>query len=330
MAPLPDSRLKEAPAFYTCSLDLFGPFEIRDTVKKRTRMKVWGTIFTCTVTRALHLDLTENYGTDAILETIRKFMSLRGAPSEFQSDEGSQLIAASKEIAQLVEGWNWKSIHEYTANRKIKWKLVPAEGQHQNGVSESLIKSVKRSIKHKVTNGNVLTFSNLQMIFYEIAGILNSLPIGIKSGSDPDIPLPLTPNHLLIGRETTEVPQGPFATTDKRKKAPKLFRFLQTIVSEWWEYWYQCVLPTLVPNYKWLQRHRNVAVGDVCLIRYRSELRSTYRLGRVVEVRKGCDGLVRTVALQYKLPNENFPYCGSTDSWYCCDCSHRGTRESTE
>ena len=63
--------------------------------------------------------------------------------------------------------------------------------------------------------------------------------------------------------------------------------------------------PKLVPAYKWLQRQRNVKICDVCLIRYRNEARSTYRLGRVQEVKLGQDGLVRSVALQYKLPTEN-------------------------
>ena len=40
------------------------------------------------------------------------------------------------------------------------------------------------------------------------------------------------------------------------------------------------------------------------LIRYRNEIRATYRLGRVQEVRTGKDGHVRTVVLKYKLPTE--------------------------
>ena len=50
--------------------------------------------------------------------------------------------------------------------------------------------------------------------------------------------------------------------------------------------------------------HQNVQVGDICLIRYRKETRATYRMGRIHEVRRGVDGLVRSVVLQYKLPNE--------------------------
>ena len=59
-----------------------------------------------------------------------------------------------------------------------------------------------------------------------------------------------------------------------------------------------------MPSYKWIQRHRNVAKGDVCLIRYNKDKRATYRLGRVIEVKRGVDGLVKKVSLQYRLPDE--------------------------
>ena len=75
-------------------------------------------------------------------------------------------------------------------------------------------------------------------------------------------------------------------------------------MTEWWESWYAVVLPSLVPSYKWQQRHRNVREGDVCLIKYNKIKRATYRLGRVIEVEKGEDGLVRKVVLKYKLSGE--------------------------
>ena len=75
-------------------------------------------------------------------------------------------------------------------------------------------------------------------------------------------------------------------------------------MDEWRDKWYRTVLPTLVPSYKWLQRHRNVKVDDICLIRYKRLKRADYRLGRASEVQAGKDGLVRKVTLKYKLPNE--------------------------
>ena len=78
MAPLPMHRLKMSPPFNIVSMDLFGYMYIKDTVKQKTEKKVWGVIFSCAATRAVHLDLTEDYGTDTILCTIRKFVTTRG------------------------------------------------------------------------------------------------------------------------------------------------------------------------------------------------------------------------------------------------------------
>ena len=288
MAPLPTSRVVMSPTFNNISLNLFGPFEIKCAVKQRTRKKVWGLILNCTVTRAIHLDITGDYGADSFLQTFRKFVSLRGCPSTVYYDQGSQIMSASDDFKT------------WSANKGIDLKPAPAEGQHQNGISESLIKPVKKTLSH-VLGCNVHTFSGLQMIFFEVANIVNSRPIGIISGSDPSCLDPITPNHLLLGRSTTDVAIGPF---NESRNVNKRYEFLQQLVNSWWDRWYQTVLPSLVPCYKWLQRHRNVKVGDVCLIRYKNDVRSTYRLGQVVKASVGSDGLVRKVVLKYKLPNE--------------------------
>ena len=191
-------------------------------------------------------------------------------------------------------------MNAWCTGQRIKWTVVPAEGQHQNGLSESLVKSTKRSIMHKI-GGNTLTFAELQTVLYEIANIINSRPIGIFTGSDPEQPRAITPNDLILGRSAGEVPHGPF---DNCRSVNRRFRFLQNLVTEWWDSWYAVVLPSLVPSYKWRQRHRNVKEGDVCLIRYKKEKRATYRLGRVTEVEKGEDGLVRKAVLKYKLSGE--------------------------
>ena len=93
MAPLPKSRQMMSPTFYEVSLDLFGPFEIRDAVKKRCRMKVWGLIINCLSTRAVHVDITEGYSTEDVILTLRKFIAIRGCSSIIHSDKGSQLLS---------------------------------------------------------------------------------------------------------------------------------------------------------------------------------------------------------------------------------------------
>ena len=288
MAPLPKSRQVMSPTFHDISLDLIGPWEIRDTVKKRSRKKVWGLVITCLATRAVHVDVTEDYSMDTVLQTLRRFIALRGSPRYIFSDKGSQLKAAAKELKL------------WATENKIIWDFAPAEGQHQNGVTESLVKSIKRSLLHVVGN-NIMTFSELQTVLYEVSTIINARPIGIVSGSDPTQPRSITPNHLLLGRSTHEVVDGDF---DYDKNVNKRHAFLKSLVDQWWQKWYDAVLPSLVPAYKWHQRQRCVQPGDVCLIRYSNERKATYRLGRVIDVKKSSDGLVRSVKLVYRNENE--------------------------
>ena len=64
------------------------------------------------------------------------------------------------------------------------------------------------------------------------------------------------------------------------------------------------VLPSLVPSYKWTQKHRNAQVGDVCLIKYNGLKRGPYRLWRIQSITKGKEGHVRSVNLVYRNDGE--------------------------
>ncbi len=78
----------------------------------------------CTSTYLAHVEIAETYSTE--------FMALHGEPKRFQSDQGTQLVAASKQMA----AWDWTAIHEAVEKVGAEWHVVPAEGQHYNGQAE--------------------------------------------------------------------------------------------------------------------------------------------------------------------------------------------------
>ena len=145
------------------------------------------------------------------------------------------------------------------------------------------------------------TFLQYLSSCFEVATLVNGRPIGIVSGSDPRSPLPITPNHLILGRSTPDVAIGPFSN---ETNVNRRFKFVQTLVDDWWSHWYKNVLPSLVPSYKWTQKRRNVQIGDVCLIKYAGLKRGSYRLGRVKSTTPGKDNKVRSVTLVYKNEGE--------------------------
>ena len=185
MGQIPEYRLKPAPAWSFTSLDFFGPYEIKGEVNKRSRGKGFGVIFNCMLSRAIHLDIAVNYGTSAFLLVLRRFISIRGCPIKIRSDRGSQLVAANKELKAVVEDIDVETLKDFGTTNSIDWEFTSADAPWQNACSEALIKSVKRSLNIAI-GSQVLTFSEMQTVLYEVANILNGRPIGRHPTSTED------------------------------------------------------------------------------------------------------------------------------------------------
>ena len=301
MGKLPVERLKPALAWTYTALDLFGPFKIKDEVKKRTTGKAYGVIFNCLGTRAVHIDISPDYSTDKFLMVLRRFVSIRGYPSKIYSDNGSQLVAASEELKKRVKNLDQQSLQEYGCMEGFQWVFSSADAPWQNGVSEALIKSTKRAITAAIGE-SILTFSELQTVCYETANLLNERPIG-RHPTSPDDKY-LCPNDLLLGRSTSEIPSGPFAyTADPRRR----FEFVQMVTDNFWRKWIRDYFPSLLIQQKWHTAHRNLKVGDVVLIQDSNLIRSQWKLGKVSKTFEGQDGKVRKDQVQYKNPKPGEP-----------------------
>ena len=304
MGNLPIERLKPSPPFTSTGVDYFGPFTIKGEVQKRTRGKCFGIIFTCLVSRAVHIDLSPNYSTDGFLQVLRRFSSIRGWPSKIFSDQGSQLVAASKELQALVKDLDKETIRRFGAQNNCEWSFCPADAPWQNGATEALIKTAKRNLCTAV-GAQILSYSELQTVFAEITQLMNQRPIGVHP-NDPEDGTYLSPNDLLLGRATSQIPQGPFL---ERTSYRHRFDFLQSIVKCFWRRWSRDVFPQLVVRRKWHVAKRNVQVGDVVLVQDNNAVRGQWQMGIVKETYPGNDGRVRNV----KVGCKDFPVAEPAD-----------------
>jgi hypothetical protein len=117
-------------------------------VNKRSTGKAWGVIFVCTSASLAHVEIAETYSTESFLIAIRRFMALHEAPKRFQSDQGTQLVAAFKQMAT----WDWWAIHERVEKAGAEWHVVPTWGQHYNSQAERLIGLLKRCLESTMAN----------------------------------------------------------------------------------------------------------------------------------------------------------------------------------
>ena len=290
MADLPAERLQDGtPPFTNVGVDFFGPFEVK---VGRSMVKKYGCIFTCLVSRAIHLELACGLDTDAFINALRRFVARRGQPRMFVSDNGTNLHGGERELRESIQKMKNERIEDFCHTRGFQWKFNPAHASHFGGVWERLIRSVRRTL-NGVLKEQRLTEDVLSTALIEVENILNSRPItGVSS--DHQDPEPLTPNHLLLLRE------GPFAPvegiTDKSVcYGRRRWLHVQYLASLFWTRWRKEYLPLLQRRNKWTTPKENVRVNDIVLLVDETTPRGKWPLGRVLSVRTSNDGKVRSV-----------------------------------
>ena len=264
MAPLPRSRLQgSVRAFEKVGVDYAGPYLTRQE-RGRTKAKRYLCLFTCLVTRAVHLEMSYSLDTDSFINAFTRMTSRRGTPTYVISDNGSNFVGADRELRELVESFHQdRIIRESTKHQRIDWKFNPPSAPHFGCVFEALIKSAKKAIKAILGDADI----NDEELHTAICGaerLLNSRPITYV-GADPNDHSPLTPNHFLVGQLG-----GPFAPelldVEEVYNPRKRWHRVQQLLGQFWKRWRRELLPTLNVRRKWFHPRHNLKEGDVVLI----------------------------------------------------------------
>lgn len=115
--PLPNFRVSEARPFAHTGVDFAGPLYVRETVSS-IRRKVWICLYTCCVTRAVHLDIVPDMTTEAFIRCFRRFASRRGFPLRMVSDNAKTFKSAARVIAKIVES---SKVNDHLSNLGVRW-----------------------------------------------------------------------------------------------------------------------------------------------------------------------------------------------------------------
>ena len=117
-------------------------------------------LYTCAVTRAVHLDIVPDLSASAFLRSLKRFIGRRGVPNLMISDNATcfknEEVKLSEEL--LVLG--------------VKWKFIAEASPWWGGFWERLVKSVKISLL-KVLFRSSVNYEELETVLCEIEGIMN-------------------------------------------------------------------------------------------------------------------------------------------------------------
>ncbi|XP_064620787.1 uncharacterized protein LOC135483687 [Lineus longissimus] len=306
-APLQSFRLLEAHSFTVTGVDFTGALFVKDGTRET---KAYICLFTCAVTRAIHLELVLDMSSETFIRAFRRFVARRSLPSKMVSDNGSTYLAAANELTELFKS---RSVKRYLADRRVQWINIPKRAPWWGGFWERLIGLTKTSLK-KVLGRAFVSVDELNTLLIEVEAGLNDRPLTYIS-EDVDVS-PLSPSHFLMGHSITALPYD--VDTDELDDPtfgqPQDLRNhnirLGKLQADFWKRWTSEYLSSLRENDRISGKgitHNIVSVGDVVQIENSSVPRTRRNLGVITKVYPGRDRLIRSVDLKTKSGQLNRP-----------------------
>ncbi|XP_068209384.1 uncharacterized protein [Palaemon carinicauda] len=296
MSDLPEDRLEPSPPFTNVRVDAFGPWRI---VSRRTRggyanSKRWAILFSCLVTRAVHIELIEEMSSSAFINALRRFISLRGQVKIFRSDRGTNFIGAVDKLR--IDSINVEDgpFRKFLYNSGTTWIFNPSHSSHMGGAWERMIGITRRILDSMLLNhtGKSLTHDVLNTFLTEVSAIINSRPL-VPVSTDPENPLILTPTMLLTQKTDYIFTSDQLGDFNERDLHLVEWKRVQALASIFWSRWRKEYLPLLQQRQKWIEHRRDLVKGDVVLLKDKNLCRTQWPMGVIMNPLKSSDDHVR-------------------------------------
>ena len=294
---LPDIRVNESRPFQFTGVDLTGFIR----VKAHSRIiKIYIVLFTCCVSRAVHLEIVESVSAESFGLAFRRFINRRGLPQIMLSDNATNFIGHETLLKELYE---MTSNSDVFNRYKVEWKFIPPRSPHVGGMWERLIGMMKTLLK-KSLGRSLVSLDEFSTILIEIEGCFNDRPLTYVDAESLDI---ISPSSLMFGHRLDSLPYNldfdsfyndqDSSITDRYKRVLKILHYF-------WVRWSKEYLPLLKDqekvNYPGKKGKIEPKVGDVVLLVDETLPPSFWQLGRVVKLFVGNDGESRFARLKTK------------------------------
>ena len=296
--PLPEFRLQCKTPFSVTGVDYTGALWVKGLNK--VPEKAYVLLFTCPVTRAVHIELVNNQSCNSFLLAFRKFCSRRTYPSLMLSDNATTFVAAAEHLKMLFED---PKVQQHLHDVKCEWKFIPARAPWFGAIWERLIGLVKTCLK-KVVGQALLNFEELSCVLAEIESIVNDRPLTYVPGELNQLEV-LTPNHLVYGRKLRTFPKEIVNWDDiendpdyKQNLVEKRYSYVSQVCDDLWKRWRREYLTALRETHNVGQQHTQwPSEGEVVLIQDEGP-RSKWKLGQVVKLHLGEDRIPRVATIR--------------------------------
>lgn len=297
MATLPKYRVQQIKPFAITGVDYAGPITVKGSRgRASSRCAAYICLFVCTVTKALHIELSSDLSTETFLLAFTRFAARRGPIKEVHSDNGTNFVGAANLLNPLhrfiASDKYQTSVRNHLSRNQISWFFNPPSSPHFGGLWEAGVKSTK-SLIYRTIGTHRLTSEELITLLAKIEATLNSRPMCALSNDPTDLEA-LTPSHFLTLEPSTSLPEPSLENVPLSKL--QRWRLVADLHRYFWTRWKNEYLSTLQLRKKWSDHGKSLNVGDLVLIKEPSHP-LYWRLGRIVELHPGTDGVSRVATV---------------------------------
>ncbi|XP_032790475.2 uncharacterized protein LOC116927549 [Daphnia magna] len=304
-APLPLDRLQMSNPFTKTGVDFAGPFPVESPANSGHKTKVYVCLFTCTITRAVHLEATTDQEISTFIFALRRFFARREYPRALYSDNAGTLTLAAK---YLRAAYRDSRVFNTLVDLNIKWRFSPSLAPWWGGFWERMVQTFKRLL-YKTYGSDCMEYDLFQTVLTEIEDTINTRPLTYVAEDDTE---PLTPKQLVTGYRQQQ--HHPVDDEEReysdRVTLTKRERLRRNLVAQWWKDFYTEYVMDLEQFHCPTPGHtKEIELGQVVLIHDESAKRTRWKSGRVVKLIPGNDGKTRRVNV---LIADKFRGIGST------------------
>ena len=311
-ATLPLARIKEATPFEITGVDFAGPLFVRSKREKKvkgkpklpppTEQKVYICLFTCAVTRAIHLELVPDLRASTFILAVRKFFGRRGIASVLYSDNAKTFKKAAKYLKLLRAN---PQVNDHLTKNLVEWRFSANLAPWWGGWFERMVRTTKELLRKAVGRAS-LEYGEMEAMLIDIEAAINDRPLVYVTEGDGE-PRPITPSLLLTGKRLTSPPEKPApqvspTSSDKEAILARDTRHRRAL-DHFWKRWQKEYLDDLRNFHAKGRETRPIRVGELVLIHEANTKRQLWPVGVVTSLIPGKDGQARAAWIRTQTGN---------------------------
>ena len=170
-------------------------------------------MFTCLVSRAIHIEVAHSMDTSSFLNAFRRFIGRRGPVRKLRCDRGTNFVGARGELEKALNDLDPNQIKREMLKENCDWvefEMNFPYSSHMGGVWERMIRSARTVLSALLEqHSSRLDDELLETLMVEAETVVNSRPLTFVDTTSPDSEEPITPMQLLtLKSDAGKVRQG--------------------------------------------------------------------------------------------------------------------------